>query len=100
MESCNEKMQIHFADFHEWVFETSIPLVVMSESAARDEAGVLLLAEELYRIRSSCAFAVIKSGGQTLELATEGIQRFAVNTVFCLATEVVVEKELFSFLFL
>ena len=84
---CKVLRKIHFADFHELLFEASIPLVVMSESADRDEVGVLLLAEELYRIRSSCAFAVIKGGGKTLELVTEGIQRFPVNSVFCLSSD-------------
>ena len=64
--------------------EASIPLVVMDDSPARDEINVLLLAEKLYQMRSSCGFAMIKEGGEVLELVTEGIQRFDTSAVFCL----------------
>ena len=58
----------------------------MANSAARDETGVLLLAEGLYKLRSACAFALVQGGNrETVELATEGIQRFESNAVFCLA---------------
>ena len=58
----------------------------MDNSTARDETGVLLLAEELYKLNSACAFALVQGGTVALELVTEGIQRFDVNAVFSLTS--------------
>ena len=77
-------MSFTYVDFYSGLFEASLSWVIMDNSTARDETGVLLLAEELYKLNSACAFALVQGGTVTLELATEGIQRFDVNAVFIL----------------
>ena len=75
---------LFFEDFYTGLFEASLTWVIMDNSTARDETGVLLLAEELYKLSSACAFALVQGEKETLELVTEGIQRFEVNAVFSL----------------
>ena len=74
------------ADFYAGLFEASLTWVIMDYSTTRDETGVLLLAEELYKLSSACAFALVQGEKETLELVTEGIQRFDVNAVFSLTS--------------
>ena len=76
-----------YVDFYSGLFEASLSWVIMDNSTARDETGVLLLAEELYKLNSACAFALVQGGTVALELVTEGIQRFDVNAVFSLTSE-------------
>ena len=70
--------------FYSGLFETSIPLVLMENSTARDEVGVLLMADELLKLRSGCAFALVQGGKESMDLVTEAIQRFHVTAVFSL----------------
>ena len=77
---------IEFVDFYAGLYEASIPWVIMVHATERDEVGVLLLTEHLYKLRSACAFALVQGRKETLELVTEGIQRFDVNAVFSLTS--------------
>ena len=62
-----------------------LPLVLMSASGSRDEVGVLIITEGLYKLNSGCAMALADK--ENVELATEAIQGFHINAVLCVSRD-------------